>query len=159
MCSKNTKILKIDDKSLKYAKNLIEGEDLVAFPTETVYGLGALATSDVAVKRIYEAKGRPQDNPLIVHIHKDYDLTKLVYVENDYAYKLMKAFTPGPLTMIYKNKGVVSPAGFVRARYDRDTYPLARRLPKIFKISRFTHRRAERERFEAYQSRYRRARF
>ena len=110
MCSKNTKILKIDDKSLKYAKNLIEGEDLVAFPTETVYGLGALATSDVAVKLIYEAKGRPQDNPLIVHVHKDYDLTKLVYVENDYAYKLMKAFTPGPLTMIYKSKGVVSPA-------------------------------------------------
>ena len=91
------------------AKTLREG-GLVIFPTETVYGLGALATSDVAVKRIYEAKGRPQDNPLIVHIHKDYDLTKLVYVENDYAYKLMKAFTPGPLTMIYKSKGVVSPA-------------------------------------------------
>ncbi len=110
MCFKNTKILKIDDESLKFAKSLIEGEDLVAFPTETVYGLGGLATSDVAVKRIYEAKGRPQDNPLIVHVHKDYDLKKLVYIENDYAYKLMEAFTPGPLTMIYKSKGVVSPA-------------------------------------------------
>ena len=110
MCFKNTKILKIDDKSLKYAKSLIEQEELVAFPTETVYGLGGLATSDVAVKKIYEAKGRPQDNPLIVHVHENYDLSKLVYDENEYATKLRKAFIPGPLTMIYKSKGVVSPA-------------------------------------------------
>ena len=65
---KNTKICKINDNSLDYAKSLILNNELVAFPTETVYGLGAIATSDDAVLKIFEAKGRPQDNPLIVHI-------------------------------------------------------------------------------------------
>lgn len=105
---KNTKISKIDDNSLILAKNLIKNEELVAFPTETVYGLGGLATSDVAVKKIFEAKGRPQDNPLIVHVHKDYDLTSLVYVDFDYVYKLVDAFLPGPLTMVFRSKGKVS---------------------------------------------------
>lgn len=104
----NTKILKIDDYSLKYAKNLIESEELVAFPTETVYGLGALATSDTAVKKIFEAKGRPSDNPLIVHVHKNFDIESLVYVEHDYVKKLIEAFLPGPLTLVFKSKGVVS---------------------------------------------------
>ncbi len=105
---KNTKILKIDDNSLKLSKNLIENEELVAFPTETVYGLGGLATSDVSVKKIFEAKGRPQDNPLIVHVHKDYDLSSLVYEDFDYIKKLKEAFLPGPLTMVYRSKGKVS---------------------------------------------------
>ena len=105
---KNTIISKIDNKSLILAKNLIEKEELVAFPTETVYGLGGLATSDTAVKKIFEAKGRPQDNPLIVHVHKDYDLAKLVYIDYDYVYKLIDAFLPGPLTMVFRGKGNVS---------------------------------------------------
>ena len=104
----NTKILKIDDYSLEYAKNLIENNELVAFPTETVYGLGALATSDSAVKKIFEAKGRPSDNPLIVHVHNNYDINSLVCVEHDYVKKLQDAFLPGPLTMVYKSKGNVS---------------------------------------------------
>lgn len=104
----NTIISKINDNSLKYAKNLISENELVAFPTETVYGLGGLATSDLAVRRIYEAKGRPSDNPLIVHVHKDYDLNKLVFTEHDYVYKLREAFLPGPLTMVYKSKNNVS---------------------------------------------------
>ena len=104
----HTKISKIDDNSLKLSKNLIENEELVAFPTETVYGLGGLATSDIAVKKIFEAKGRPQDNPLIVHVHKNYDLSKLVYTDFDYIEKLKKAFLPGPLTMVYRSKGKVS---------------------------------------------------
>ncbi len=105
---KNTKISKIDDNSLILAKKLIENEELVAFPTETVYGLGGQATSDIAVKKIFEAKGRPQDNPLIVHVHKDYNLTDLVYVDFDYVYKLIDAFLPGPLTMVFRSKGKVS---------------------------------------------------
>lgn len=104
----DTKILKIDEYSLKYSKNLIENEELVAFPTETVYGLGALATSDIAVKKIFEAKGRPSDNPLIVHVHKNYDINSLVYVEHNYVEKLIKAFLPGPLTLVFKSKGNVS---------------------------------------------------
>ena len=77
----NTKILKITDSSLRLSKNLILNDELVAFPTETVYGLGGLATSDVAVERIFDAKGRPNDNPLIVHVHKNYDLNQLVNIE------------------------------------------------------------------------------
>ena len=106
---KDTKLLKIDDNSLKIAKDYILNGEVVAFPTETVYGLGATAFSDEAVKKIFIAKGRPQDNPLIVHVHKDYDVDKLVQVDYDYVYKLREAFVPGPITMVYKSKGVVSP--------------------------------------------------
>ena len=110
MCSDkyDTKVEKITEESLREAKKYIMNNELVAFPTETVYGLGAIATSDDAVKGIYEAKGRPSDNPLIVHVHKDYDINKLVEIEHDYVYKLQKAFLPGPLTMVYKSRGVVS---------------------------------------------------
>lgn len=104
----NTKILKISDSSLELSKKLIINEELVAFPTETVYGLGGLATSDKAVSKIFEAKGRPNDNPLIVHVHKNYDLNKLVNVEHDYVYKLIDAYMPGPLTLVMKSKGTVS---------------------------------------------------
>ena len=105
----NTELLQINDKSLNLAKKYILGGELVGFPTETVYGLGAIAYSDEAVKKIFEAKGRPSDNPLIVHVHKDYDVDKLVSVEYDYVYKLREAFLPGPLTMVYKSKGMISP--------------------------------------------------
>ena len=105
----NTEVLKINDKSLDLARNYILKNELVGFPTETVYGLGAIAYSDEAVKKIYEAKGRPADNPLIVHVHKDYDVEKLVCVDHDYVYKLREAFLPGPLTMVYRSKGLISP--------------------------------------------------
>lgn len=105
-----TKILPINDCSLSAAKQIIEGGGAVAFPTETVYGLGANAFDDQAVKRIFEIKGRPNDNPLIVHVHTDYDLTKLVCGVPEYSKLLAKAFLPGPLTMVYKSKGKVSSA-------------------------------------------------
>ena len=73
-----TLVEKLSPSSLALAKELIEKGELVAFPTETVYGLGALATSDDAIKKVYQVKGRPSDNPLIVHLHKDYDLSLLV---------------------------------------------------------------------------------
>lgn len=104
-----TKIFGITDESLNLAKEYILNGELVGFPTETVYGLGAIAYSDEAVRKIFEAKGRPQDNPLIVHVHKDYDVDKLVYVDYDYVYKLREAFLPGPLTMVYRSKGMISP--------------------------------------------------
>lgn len=104
-----TQVLKVDDKSLELAKKYILNGELVGFPTETVYGLGALAYSDDAVKKIFDAKGRPSDNPLIVHVHKDYDVEKLVSVKYDYVYKLREAFLPGPLTMVYPSKGMISP--------------------------------------------------
>ena len=79
---------------------------LVAFPTETVYGLGADALNETAAKRIYEAKGRPSDNPLIVHISAVEDMDKLAYV-NDMAKALAQAFWPGPLTIILPKKDCV----------------------------------------------------
>lgn len=103
-----TQILKIDENSLKYAKQLLSEGQLVAFPTETVYGLGALATNDKAVDDTFKVKGRPNDNPLIVHVHSDYDISKLVEITNDYSLKIAKSFLPAPLTIIYKSKGVVA---------------------------------------------------
>ena len=103
-----TQIRKIDAESLALAKELLLQGETVAFPTETVYGLGADARSDEAVLNIYRVKGRPQDNPLIVHVHKNFDLNTLVYDERPYAAKLREAFLPGPLTLVYRSRGTVS---------------------------------------------------
>ncbi len=108
--SMKTQILSITEQSLSRAAEIINDGGAVAFPTETVYGLGANAFDDSAVRKIFEIKGRPNDNPLIVHVHKDYDLTSLVSYIPDYAKELAKAFLPGPLTMVYKSKGNVSAA-------------------------------------------------
>lgn len=103
-----TKIEPITAGSLAAAKKILEGGGVVAFPTETVYGLGADARSDGAVEAVFRIKGRPQDNPLIVHVHKDYDLSLLVEDGPPYAAKLRETFLPGPLTLIYKSLGKVS---------------------------------------------------
>lgn len=106
--SKNVKICKITDENLIFARNYILNNELVAFPTETVYGLGANALSDEAIKAVYSAKGRPLDNPLIVHVDPLFDVSSLVY-DNAYAKELRSAFLPGPLTMVYESKNEVSP--------------------------------------------------
>ena len=103
-----TEILPLGSDLLARAKELLLAGELVAFPTETVYGLGADARSDAAVENIYRVKGRPSDNPLIVHVHKDYDLSLLVEDDRSYAAKLREAFLPGPLTLVYKSRGRVS---------------------------------------------------
>ena len=102
-----TRIMDIDENSLALSKEILEGEGVVAFPTETVYGLGADARSEKAVQSIYQIKGRPSDNPLIVHLHKDFDLNSLVFDEMPYATKLREAFLPGPLTVVYKSRAMV----------------------------------------------------
>ena len=103
-----TQILKIDEKSLELSKNIILNGGVVAIPTETVYGLGANAFNTEAVDSIFKIKGRPNDNPLIVHVHENYDITTLVSEIPEYAKLLAKAYLPGPLTMVYKSRGVVS---------------------------------------------------
>lgn len=102
-----TRILQIDKKSIAEAKDILENGGLVAMPTETVYGLAAVGTNSNAVKEIFEVKGRPQDNPLIAHIHEKFDLERLVKVEQKYVYDLLKKYTPGPLTMVFNSRGVV----------------------------------------------------
>ncbi len=108
----NTQIYKIDSKAVDHQKmeeaaQLIRSGELVAFPTETVYGLGADALNPQASKKIYAAKGRPSDNPLIVHIAKFEDLEEIAKEVPQEAKKLADAFWPGPLTMIVnKNEKV-----------------------------------------------------
>ncbi|MCM1234903.1 MAG: L-threonylcarbamoyladenylate synthase [Ruminococcus flavefaciens] len=106
----NTLILPVNKNSLAMAKKIISDGGAVAFPTETVYGLGANAFDTCAVENIFKIKGRPNDNPLIVHVHSDYDILRLVSEVPDYAKKLAKEFLPGPLTMVYKSRGNVSSA-------------------------------------------------
>ena len=103
-----TQIEQVNDLSIAKAKTILLNGGVVAIPTETVYGLGAIGTDSSAVKKIFEIKGRPSDNPLIAHVHADYDLESIVEIENEYVYELKKAFMPGPLTMVFKSKGVVS---------------------------------------------------
>lgn len=103
-----TKIEKITPESIAEAKELIFKGDVVAMPTETVYGLGGSAFDDGAVKRIFEIKGRPNDNPLIAHVHTGYDLKKIIDFDPPYAAALRRAFLPGPLTLVYPSTGKVS---------------------------------------------------
>lgn len=87
------------------AQTLLEG-NLVAFPTETVYGLGADALNKQAVARIYEAKGRPADHPLIVHIHSTQVMGQWVDDVPEYAIALARDFWPGPMTLIFKRSSL-----------------------------------------------------
>ncbi len=103
-----TQILPVDANSLAQAKQLILSGEPVAFHTETVYGLGADARSDEAVAKIFALKGRPADNPLIAHVHSDFDISSLIDYEPSYCQKLREAFLPGPLTMVYPSTGKVS---------------------------------------------------
>jgi L-threonylcarbamoyladenylate synthase len=94
---------------IKQAAQLLKSGEVVAFPTETVYGLGANAKDTKAVEKIFAAKGRPSDNPLIVHIAHFQQLEEIVSHIPDVAHTLMKRFWPGPLTLILpKKEGVIS---------------------------------------------------
>lgn len=101
-----TEILSVED-GVEKAKRILLSGGIVGMPTETVYGLAADGTNPAAVKKIYEVKGRPSDNPLIAHIHKDFDISALVHIRQDYVFELMKAYMPGPLTLVLESKGVV----------------------------------------------------
>ena len=97
----------INDEELKEASAVIRSGGLVAFPTETVYGLGGDATNPEASRKIYAAKGRPSDNPLIVHIADFSQLRNIVAEVPQEAEKLAEVFWPGPLTMILRKNDVI----------------------------------------------------
>lgn len=108
----NTKIIKIDkeniDQSLiKEAATYIREGKIVAFPTETVYGLGANGLDVNAVEGLFKAKGRPQDNPLILHIANMEQLKPLVSDIPDIAFKCIERFWPGPLTILFRKSEIV----------------------------------------------------
>jgi L-threonylcarbamoyladenylate synthase len=116
------------------AKALREGH-LVAFPTETVYGLGADATNPAAVNRIYTVKGRPQDHPLIVHISNIHQINKWASETPDFAKQLAKDFWPGPMTLIFKRSELAK--DFLTGKQDSiglriPNHPIALELLKEF---------------------------
>lgn len=131
-----TKVIKIDvnhidNQSIQEAAELIRQGELVAFPTETVYGLGADALHPKASMKIYAAKGRPSDNPLIVHISKFEDLVSIAREVPEQARKLADAFWPGPLTMIvWKNEKVPyeTTGGMETVAIRMPNHPIALRL-------------------------------
>jgi len=107
-----TKIIKINPKNpeisqIRIVVKILEKGCLVAFPTETVYGLGANALEVKAVKKIFEAKGRPADNPLIVHIAEKKEIYRLAREVPKKVEKLINKFWPGPLTIIFKKSKIV----------------------------------------------------
>ena len=102
-----TKILESTTENIKIAAEVIKDGGLVAFPTETVYGLGANALNQTAVANVYAAKGRPSDNPMIVHIADEKGFTELTDLMTEDIKKMMSNFWPGPLTMVVPAKDIV----------------------------------------------------
>ena len=96
-----------DGATAQLAANLIQQGELVAIPTETVYGLGADGLNVDAVAKIFEAKGRPQDNPLILHISRAEEMERFCHSIPQAAYTLAEKFWPGPLTMVLPAKDIV----------------------------------------------------
>lgn len=102
-----TEIKKPDEESISLSAELLKNGEIVAIPTETVYGLAANALDENAVKKIFEAKGRPNDNPLIVHISDFSMLDKLCEDIPELAYTLASRFWSGPLTMVLKKRKII----------------------------------------------------
>lgn len=128
----NTQLLPVTPEALARAGALIRLGALVAFPTETVYGLGANALDESAVRRIFEAKGRPGDNPLIAHISRVEQLAPLISVEPSPAARaLMDACWPGPMTLIFPKSDAVPmavTAGLSTVAVRLPAHPAARAL-------------------------------
>jgi len=109
---------------VKEAALLLRNNEVVAFPTETVYGLGANATSDTAVNKIFEAKGRPSDNPLIVHISNRKQLDDIAHEIPEIVDTLIEHFWPGPLTLVLRKK-----ATYISERVTAGLETVAVRMP------------------------------
>ncbi|MFW5985823.1 MAG: L-threonylcarbamoyladenylate synthase [Halanaerobiales bacterium] len=132
--AENIKAL-LEEPSLQKAAELLRAGEVVAFPTETVYGLGADALNPRAVERIFQAKGRPRDNPLIIHIADKEELQELIKGElSCRGEKLISAFWPGPLTIILEKSSEVPPettAGLDSVALRMPSHPVARVLIKL----------------------------
>ena len=127
----HTERLMADAAGIDRAAELLRSGTLVAIPTETVYGLAANALDAAAVEKIFAAKGRPQDNPLIVHIAAWEELSPLVREVPDSAGRLAEAFWPGPLTMVFKRSDRIPEpvsAGLDTVAVRLPAHPVARRI-------------------------------
>lgn len=128
----NIDSLNLDNKKLKEAGLALRSGKTVIFPTETVYGLGANGLDEVAIKKIYIAKGRPSDNPLILHLSDVEDIKKYAYINEELLEKIKK-ITPGPITFVLIKKEIV-PAAITANRKTVairiPAHPIARELIK-----------------------------
>lgn len=132
----DTQIIKIDSenidkKAIEVAAKVLASGGLVAFPTETVYGLGANALDPLATKKIYSAKGRPSDNPLIIHVSRTSQVELYAEEVSPVAKKLMDLFWPGPLTLIFKRKPIISDSitgGLDTVAIRLPSHPIAREI-------------------------------
>lgn len=97
-------------EAIERAARVIRGGGLVAFPTETVYGLGADAMNEQAIEKIFKAKGRPADNPLIVHVSHPSDVERVARDVSERAWRLIERFWPGPLTVVLKRRSEIARA-------------------------------------------------
>src|SRR5947208_1840447 len=120
-----------DPAAIARAAELLADGELVAFATETVYGLGARADNDAAVAKIFAAKGRPADHPLIVHVHGAEDAAAFADALGPLAQRLIAAFWPGPLTIIVPRRariGAAAAGGQSTIGLRCPSHPLARAL-------------------------------
>ncbi|MBQ5800677.1 MAG: threonylcarbamoyl-AMP synthase [Clostridia bacterium] len=131
------KILSVSEeksqKALEKAGQIIRDGGLVVFPTETVYGLGADATNERATKSIFEAKGRPSDNPLIIHLYSVEDAEKYTYT-NELYYRIADRFMPGPITVIMRAKDIIPrsvTAGLDTVAVRIPVHPVAREFIRL----------------------------
>ncbi|ACB08437.1 L-threonylcarbamoyladenylate synthase [Thermotoga sp. RQ2] len=135
-----TRVLKVDplfpdEKVLKEAVELLQNGEVIIFPTETVYGIGADAYNEEACKKIFELKGRPADNPLIVHIHSFEQLEEIAEGYEPHL-DFLKKFWPGPLTVILRKKSEKIPpvvtAGLPTVAMRMPAHPVALKLIELF---------------------------
>ena len=134
----NSEVIKIDDveahkADIKRAAALLREGGLVVIPTETVYGLGGDGTNPLSSKKIYEAKGRPSDNPLIIHIAEPSDAEKYAHTCKLY-YKLASAFMPGPLTVILPKREIIpyqTTGGLETVAVRCPSHPVAHEIIKL----------------------------
>lgn len=135
----NTQIFEVkeaapDLKKLETCAAILRGGGVVAFPTETVYGLGANGLSPEAIEKIFQVKGRPSDNPLILHVYGIDDVYPLVEEIPTHGKRLMEAFWPGPLTLILKKSKIVPKevtAGLDTVAVRVPSHPIARELIRL----------------------------
>lgn len=126
-----TLLLQPHGKAITRAADIIRRGGLVAFPTETVYGLGATATDAAAVRRIFQAKGRPADNPLIVHVSDYEQLNAVAASLPEGAAELVDRFWPGPLSLVLPRSGAIPDevsAGLPTVAVRMPSHPVALRL-------------------------------
>ncbi|MDS9472284.1 L-threonylcarbamoyladenylate synthase [Sporosarcina pasteurii] len=127
-----------NEREYQQAVDMLSAGEVVAFPTETVYGLGAVATNEKAVEKIFQAKGRPSDNPLIVHIGTQGEVAHYAKSISLEAKQLMKAFWPGPLTLVFEQiPHIVAPnvtPGVTTVGIRMPDHPVALRLLQTLKL-------------------------